>query len=299
MCTLTLVQSKEGFELGFNRDELRTRLPETLPSFHLFDDSKCLMPKDSQAQGSWLGVNNFGIVVALMNLNIDSSFLKGNQNEDQNANQNFKQKFEWNTQSSNGDSHVYSRGGFVPLLLRAKSIEEAKERFEEIFAIPTKPCRVFVFSYFEKTMLRWSTGESWTEMALPHYLVESSSGMPGGDIQVQPHRAHWFEKLVANAEDPLSGQRAFHKLASVGVEPKERDQALAVWMERNTAHTTSYSHLSLDPRGVNFKTELRSGGNQNFALLWHQHDPNSRNLNPNWENQDQNWQADDSDLEKS
>lgn len=67
MCTLTWFRDRDDFELLFNRDEARDRAAERPPRVHESDDASFLAPTDSEAGGSWIAANAFGLVVALLN----------------------------------------------------------------------------------------------------------------------------------------------------------------------------------------------------------------------------------------
>ena len=74
MCTLTWTHaagaapSGDGYTLWFNRDELRTRGPEVPPAV---ESAPCghryVAPRDSDAGGTWIAVNEAGLTVALLN----------------------------------------------------------------------------------------------------------------------------------------------------------------------------------------------------------------------------------------
>ncbi|WPJ96370.1 NRDE family protein [Coraliomargarita algicola] len=68
MCTLSwwLAESERG--IVFNRDELRTRARGEAPRVVEFAGAaRILMPRDPDAGGTWLGVNDSGLIVALLN----------------------------------------------------------------------------------------------------------------------------------------------------------------------------------------------------------------------------------------
>lgn len=72
MCTLTWLRSGEGYELFFNRDESRTRLPALPPRAQRCAGVEFLCPLDADAGGTWLGVNAFGMSVGLLNGRADA-----------------------------------------------------------------------------------------------------------------------------------------------------------------------------------------------------------------------------------
>lgn len=72
MCTLTWTHRVEAsgrsYRLWFNRDELRSRGPEVPPREEVTDGGvRYIAPADSDAGGTWLAVNEFGVTVALLN----------------------------------------------------------------------------------------------------------------------------------------------------------------------------------------------------------------------------------------
>jgi len=72
VCTLTWLRSGEGYELFFNRDETRTRLPALPPRVQRRDGVEFLCPLDADAGGTWLGVNAYGLTVGLLNGRADA-----------------------------------------------------------------------------------------------------------------------------------------------------------------------------------------------------------------------------------
>jgi len=67
MCTISILRNLEGsILLTANRDELRTR-----GELGLQQDKRNtvqrIFPVDAQANGTWLGVNNYGVVAAILN----------------------------------------------------------------------------------------------------------------------------------------------------------------------------------------------------------------------------------------
>jgi len=67
MCTATWLMSDQGYELFFNRDERRTRKPALPPTLRELDGVKFLAPTDGDFGGSWIGVNEFGLALGLLN----------------------------------------------------------------------------------------------------------------------------------------------------------------------------------------------------------------------------------------
>lgn len=70
MCTLTWLfnEGHEGYSLFFNRDELKTRQRAIPPRLqHTTEGVQYLAPTDTDAGGTWLAVNQYGLSVCLLN----------------------------------------------------------------------------------------------------------------------------------------------------------------------------------------------------------------------------------------
>jgi hypothetical protein len=67
VCTLTWLRRNAGYELYFNRDEKRTRARALSPRIHERGGRRWIAPIDPEGGGTWIGVNEFGLGVALLN----------------------------------------------------------------------------------------------------------------------------------------------------------------------------------------------------------------------------------------
>jgi hypothetical protein len=67
VCTLTWIRRDSGFELFFNRDEKRSRGRALSPRIHERTGRRWIAPVDADGGGTWIGVNEFGLALALLN----------------------------------------------------------------------------------------------------------------------------------------------------------------------------------------------------------------------------------------
>jgi len=67
MCTVSWINQEDGYHLLCNRDELHTRKPALPPSVHERSDVRFIAPIDGDYGGSWIGVNQFGLSLCLLN----------------------------------------------------------------------------------------------------------------------------------------------------------------------------------------------------------------------------------------
>lgn len=72
MCTLTFIPAEDGFLVGMNRDELLTRAPALPPQVFTQDGTEIVYPRESSG-GTWIGCNDQGNLLALLNWN-DNKF---------------------------------------------------------------------------------------------------------------------------------------------------------------------------------------------------------------------------------
>jgi hypothetical protein len=67
VCTMSWLRDEGGYDLFFNRDEKRSRLAAEPPSERRVGSTTVLAPRDGEAGGSWVVVNEHGLTLALLN----------------------------------------------------------------------------------------------------------------------------------------------------------------------------------------------------------------------------------------
>ena len=67
MCTMTWFDTDNGYQLFFNRDEMISRRRALLPSIQSDGNVRYISPTDTDAGGTWITVNHFGVTVCLLN----------------------------------------------------------------------------------------------------------------------------------------------------------------------------------------------------------------------------------------
>jgi len=67
MCTVSWAQTREGYGLLFNRDELKTRELALGPQEHVCNGVRYLAPTDGRHGGTWILVNEYGLTLCLLN----------------------------------------------------------------------------------------------------------------------------------------------------------------------------------------------------------------------------------------
>src|ERR1044071_1445308 len=67
MSTVSWIHQDDGYHLLCNRDELQTRKPALPPVVHERGEVRFIAPIDGDHGGSWIGVNQFGVSLCLLN----------------------------------------------------------------------------------------------------------------------------------------------------------------------------------------------------------------------------------------
>ena len=67
MCTVTWAREEDGYHLLCNRDEKLTRLPARPPCLEAIDGVNVIAPRDANFDGAWIGVNERGVALCLLN----------------------------------------------------------------------------------------------------------------------------------------------------------------------------------------------------------------------------------------
>src|SRR4051794_11876094 len=67
MCTVTWMRHDNGYVLLCNRDERNSRLPALGPQVNELHGVSYIAPLDGNHGGSWIGVNQYGLGLCLLN----------------------------------------------------------------------------------------------------------------------------------------------------------------------------------------------------------------------------------------
>src|ERR1044072_1961138 len=96
MCTFSFVPTKDGYYAAMNRDERLTRSQAFPPSTFQSGEVLAVYPFE-EGGGTWIGCNQHGVTLALLN---------------------------WNPAASNALTNQRSRGELIPKLIGKSRIEE-------------------------------------------------------------------------------------------------------------------------------------------------------------------------------
>jgi hypothetical protein len=218
MCTLTIVPLPNGnIRVAHNRDESRNRPQGLLPEIVETNSYRAIYPIDPTSGGTWIAVNERGLVLAILN-----------------GNPFPKMKYQ----------PRQSRGKLIPTLLGCDSPSQALQLFEYSFTLTDfAPFRLVVIHQQILVDIVWD-GKQSTMMnrllgSMP--LMFTSSGL--GDHLVDSPRRELFESMFATSQDKWSQtQDEYHRHFW-----PDREE-LSVCMTRKEARTVSLTIMELSPQ---------------------------------------------------
>ena len=207
MCTVTVVPHETGVRVMCNRDERRSRPAALPPQVHDLGGRLAVFPVDPRGGGSWVGVNDAGIVVTLLNVSGPSK--------------------------SSSQEPKRSRGLIVREVLRCGSLSHVVETVAgldaslfEMFRLVAMHCSTAVEAISDgvRTAIR-------RPITLERPLLFTSSSL--GDALVEAPRRQLFQRMVVERRSVwLREQSRFHRhqwpsRPEISVR-MERDDALTV-----------------------------------------------------------------------
>ncbi len=214
MCTLTLVRMAEAWRVVCSRDESPTRARAIPPREVRFGERAGLLPTDPQGGGTWIAVNDAGVVFALLNKSEPDVPAAGRE----------------------------SRGAIIPSLMWATSAEDAMRAAGEIDAARFRAFRLVTIDG-KGLCVGVGDGARFVRAAVTPRVeawCAASSGL--GDELVEPARVRLFDEIVAGAADGFDAQDAFHR------HRWEERPHMSVDMMRHGAQTVSVTAVTVMSR---------------------------------------------------
>ena len=222
MCTVTWRRTVEGYVLFFNRDERVTRRAALGPQQSELRGVKYVAPVDGDHGGSWIGVNEFGVTLCLLN--------RYNENE-----------------NNEGSAYV-SRGLLLIDLLDCVHTSSLQDRLHEFDLRRFRPFTLLGLTKgFPAIVMHWNGLELSIKPALETEMPLTSSSAREPGIAVE--RARQYAAFVGSAELDDALMDRFHRthLPQRG--------AYSVCMHRAEASTVSLSKVTVSEGEVEFHYE--------------------------------------------
>ena len=217
MCTMTWFVNDTGYELFFNRDEANTRSRAKLPSLQFIDEIEYISPTDTDAGGTWIAANNYGVTVCLLN----------HYQFEQIA--TYK---DWRT-----------RGEVVRMFADTVNLISAEHRFNQLDLADYRAFRMFLIDIRGNNRLFvWDGHESRIERDVS--TPKSSSAVSAKEVKTV-RKELFVESGVAAANSTAE----FLKYHASHIPAKSQ---ASVCMHRTDANTVSLSHVKVDQDSVSF-----------------------------------------------
>lgn len=219
MCSISWLEQSSGFYVIFSRDEQRSR--DTAVSPEIFrDDVDVIMPIDPQGQGSWISVNQHGIVLALLN--------------NYQAPVNNLTKTELIKQSA-----FTSRGILLKKLSKVNQWIGLEERLIDMQLNDFQPFYLCYISKQEKYLLCWN-GENLKVCPMPDFFTSSS---------VSSEEVCQYRRALFLRETPQNQQQLemFHSTHH------QQKGMMSICLHRQDAKTVSLSSIKVTADDVQFK----------------------------------------------
>ena len=227
MCTLSWIRGLDGYAVLMNRDERPTRAPGLPPQIH--DGTvRWIAPLDGQSHGTWIGANDRGLTLAILN------------------------RYHESPMSAEGE--WISRGLLVTSLLVEVAKDDVERRLRDE---PLGLYQPFTLAAFEvgrgARLLAWNGKELVVTQVVDTGLVLTSSGFD----QEKATRdrgalfTRWLESHPADSSDPDYPDHptleAFEDIHASHIPEKG---PLSICMHRPEAGTVSFTRVDVRPGAV-------------------------------------------------
>lgn len=244
MCTVTIVplcdstdRKGTGFRLACNRDESRRRPAALPPCVRRFADRRAVMPIDPVSDGTWIAVNDRGLVMTLLNV-YDRPVRPVNPGSQQNP-----IRKDSPASNLNPRHRPLSRGTIIPRLLHHDDVSRAAQDASALDPESYPPFRLIMADRQQVAELR-SDSSAFRLDVKPigsSPWMFTSSGL--GDEVVEPPRRQLFEEMLQSCGEGATIQDAYHR------HQWPDRTSISVCMSRPESRTVSYSVVEVGPAG--------------------------------------------------
>ncbi|HTL30343.1 MAG TPA: NRDE family protein [Tepidisphaeraceae bacterium] len=210
---MSLISTGDRLRLACNRDEQLTRPTARPPEVFTFDDYFAAMPIDPESGGTWIAVNDAGVMMCLLNRTVGRALAR--------------------------DPSQITRGRIIPSLIHFDSAAEAARAARRLRAELYQPFRLIIIdpsSVFE-VISNSDRIKSFEHIHDLRPLMFTSSGL--GDALVEGPRRALFGDLFGDGAASAARQDVFH-------DHRWKDMPhLSVRMSRVDARTVSITTIDL------------------------------------------------------
>ena len=210
MCTVTLIARRNGYALGMNRDEKLTRVAALPAARHRLASRDVLFPSEPRG-GTWIGVNDAGTALALIN---------------------------WYSVSARVAVQAVSRGEVVKLALPSDSPALVEGALAELPLVQVNPFRLIGVFPIQKAVTEWRWNlkrlERFDHLWRTNTWISSGFDEPGA----QQARGKAFKDALRQSSAEAAGWlRRLHRSHIPERSP------YSTCMHREEATTVSYTEV--------------------------------------------------------
>jgi len=219
MCTVTFIPSGNKIFLTSNRDERFRRKQALPPRFYIHNDVQLLYPRDEDAGGSWIAVNENGNTAVLLNgaFNKHAPF----------------------------SAYRKSRGLILLDIIRANL---PATYFSKIDLSGIEPFTVIIVEAGNLFECRWNGIRKFCKrLEITHAYIWSSATLY--DNEVKRKREQWFSDWLAENKSPTQNSiLSFHRFAGDG-----NNSTDLVMNREGQVYTVSITSIELDNENANIQ----------------------------------------------
>ena len=217
MCSLSWRTSKNALSVFFTRDESVLRPKAHLPELYEENGITFVMPKDPQGEGSWLAVNEFGLVIVL--LNDYQGLLKP------------------------VSPALISRGLLVRRLASVRTLAEAEDVLLTWPLAQSQPFQLGLMQAHRQRLFQYDgRSHALSAKAMPKHLFSSGHPQAGDIIRA---RNEYVSTIPINSDDDLLALHKSHQPEVAG-DQGELARAYSICMHRDEARSQSLTHIKVD-----------------------------------------------------
>lgn len=218
MCTVSWLREPAGYQVFFNRDERRTRAPGLPPQLGDHAGVRWLAPRDGDQLGTWIGANELGVTLGLLN------------------------RFEESPARSTGGA-FRSRGLLVTSLLDVGDQHGLEHRLRDSDLSIYQPFTLASFASGEAARLfAWNGAQLDRRDITGSGLVLTSSGYD--QVEASRIRGALFEEAEGLGRSSAEVFEALHRSHLPERGP------VSICMHREEAATVSYTRVAVRPGSV-------------------------------------------------
>jgi hypothetical protein len=213
MCTVSWLHSEDGYELFCNRDEKRTRSIARRPDIAAYEGVRFIAPQDTEAGGTWIAVNEYGVSLCLLN---------GRYHE----------------RRERDPSHL-SRGLVLTELLTASSLSEACERAWSIDLSRYWPFTLLILEAGQHaSAVEWNGHDKAILLNADAYMPLTSSSVDYEGVRLRRQKEF---QAVGGSPESLNSRILLSLHRSHGASA----DAYSACMHRPDAETVSFSRVTV------------------------------------------------------